>query len=72
MALRLVQAMAPKPSSAIPPHLAQSKTAWHRAQAHLPLQEKFRILLQLQAEDLPLIQKRRALQPWEKPWAIKP
>jgi len=52
--------------------LAQSKTAWHRSQTNLPLREKFRILLQLQAQDLPLINKQRALRSWEKPWTIEP
>ena len=64
--------MAPKPNSPVHANLAEAKTAWHRAQAHLPIQEKFRILLRLQAEDLPLIRQRRSMQPWERPWAIKP
>jgi hypothetical protein len=64
--------MAQKPSPAVSADLAESKNKWHRAQAHLPIQEKFRILLKLQAEDLPLIRQRRAMQPWERPWAIEP
>jgi len=52
--------------------LFAAKLAWHRRQARLPLQEKVRILLELQRQDLPLIQRRRALRPWERPWPITP
>ena len=57
---------------AIPPALMESKAAWRRAQAALPIKEKFRILLQLQKQELPLIEKHRPLKPWEKPWPIEP
>lgn len=63
--------MAPKPNP-VPASLVASKGAWHHAQARLPIREKFRILLKLQAEDLPLIQRHRAMRPWERPWAIEP
>jgi hypothetical protein len=59
-------------TTAIPPELIQSKDRWHRAQASLPVREKVRILLELQRQDLPLIQRQRALKPWEAPWAIEP
>jgi len=64
--------MAPKPSPASAVERFSAKASWHRAQAALPLQEKFKILLKLQAEDLPLLRQRRTLGTWEKPWAIKP
>ncbi len=64
--------MALKSDPAVPASTVASKAAWHRSQAKLPVQEKFRILLKLQAQDLPLIQRRRAMQPWERPWAIEP
>jgi hypothetical protein len=35
------------------------------AQAALPVREKVRILLALQRQDLPLIQRHRALKPWK-------
>jgi hypothetical protein len=31
-----------------------------------------RILLQLQQQDLPLIEKQRPLRAWERPWPIEP
>ena len=49
-----------------------AKARWHREQAQLPLKEKIRILLELQRQDLPLIERRRALKPWERPWQIEP
>jgi hypothetical protein len=52
--------------------LLAKKAAWHRAQAALPLREKFRILLALQRQDLPFIARRRPLRAWERPWNIEP
>jgi len=52
--------------------IGAGKTAWHRAQAALPLREKVRILLELQKQDLPLIAKQRPLRSWERPWPIEP
>jgi hypothetical protein len=49
-----------------------AKQAWHRLQARLPLREKVRILLELQRQDLPLLQRHRALKSWERPWEIEP
>lgn len=48
------------------------KRAWHRAQAAAPLREKVRVLLELQRQDLPLLARRRALRPWERPWDVTP
>ena len=52
--------------------LFERKLAWHEGQARLPLREKFRILIELQRQDLPLLARRRSLQPWERPWEITP
>ena len=48
------------------------KRAWHEEQATLPLKEKFRILIVLQRQDLPLISRHRPLRPWERPWDVTP
>jgi hypothetical protein len=50
----------------------EGKETWHRRAAHLPLREKFRILLILQRQDLPLLAARRELASWERPWEIDP
>jgi len=50
----------------------EAKARWHQGQAALPLKEKFRILLQLQQIDLPLLARRRTLRAWERPWAVEP
>lgn len=50
----------------------ERKRAWHEEQARLPLREKVRILLDLQRQELPLLTRRRPLQPWERPWDIAP
>ena len=52
--------------------LLERKRAWHRAKAAAPLQEKVRILLELQRQDLPLIARQRPLRPWERPWDVTP
>jgi len=52
--------------------LHNQKREWHQAQARLPLKEKVRILLELQAQDLPLIARHRRLRSWERPWPISP
>lgn len=49
-----------------------SKEKWHEEQAHLPYQEKVRLLLQMQRAVLPIIAARRELKWWEKPWDIEP
>ena len=52
--------------------LLEAKAEWHRAQARLPIEEKMRILLELQRQDLPLIERQRPLRSWEKPWPVTP
>ena len=64
--------MMPDRPSADVAELLERKRAWHRAQAAAPLQEKVRILLELQRQDLPLIARRRPLRPWERPWDVTP
>ena len=48
------------------------KREWHQQQARLPLHEKFRILLDLQRQELPLVARQRRLRPWERPWDVTP
>ena len=52
--------------------LLERKRVWHQAQAAAPLQEKVRVLLELQRQDLPLLARQRALRPWERPWDVTP
>jgi hypothetical protein len=62
-------------SEPVPPEaeeLFERKRAWHREQARLPLPEKFRVLIELQRQDLPLLARQRPLKPWERPWEITP
>ena len=62
----------PDPPAEEVANLLARKRAWHRAQATAPLQDKVRILLELQRQDLPLIARQRPLRPWERPWDINP
>jgi len=50
----------------------RSKAEWHRRQALLPVKEKVRILLELQRQDRPLLERHRQLEWWEAPWPIEP
>jgi hypothetical protein len=52
--------------------LLERKRAWHRRQARQPLEEKVRILLELQRQERPLLARQRPLRPWERPWDITP
>jgi hypothetical protein len=52
--------------------LLDRKRAWHQTQAALPLREKFRILLELQRQELPLVARLRPLRSWERPWDVEP
>lgn len=45
---------------------------WHRRQAQQPLPEKFRILIELQRQELPLLAAQRPLRSWERPWDVTP
>jgi hypothetical protein len=58
--------------AAISPENVASKSEWHRAQASQALKDKVRILLKLQRDELPLLQRQRPLRSWEKPWPIEP
>ena len=49
-----------------------SKKLWHLEQSKLPIEEKVRILLQMQKDDYPLLSARGELKSWEKPWDINP
>jgi hypothetical protein len=49
-----------------------AKRAWHREQARLPIEEKIRILLELQEQDLELIRRLRPLEWYERRWPIQP
>jgi len=49
-----------------------AKRRWHAEQARLPLREKFRILLELQKQDYPILAARGALAPWQRPWPVDP
>ena len=52
--------------------ICRSKKVWHAFQRQLPLREKVVILLELQKQDLPLLEKHRQLEWWERPWQIEP
>jgi hypothetical protein len=52
--------------------LLARKREWHRRQAQLPLQEKVRILLELQRQELHLLARQRTLRTWEQPWDVTP
>ena len=51
---------------------SHGKEVWRRQQAQLPLQEKIRLLLDLQRKLHPLLRQRRTMRPWEHPWEIDP
>jgi hypothetical protein len=52
--------------------LRAGKAALRRQRETLPLREKVRMVLELQRFCLPLVERRRPLAEWERPWAITP
>jgi hypothetical protein len=52
--------------------LRAGKLALHRQRETLGLPEKVRLVLELQRLCLPLIQRRRRMAAWERPWPIAP
>ncbi len=50
----------------------RAKVLWRRQRAQLPFEEKIRLLLDLQRKLYPVLQQRRRLRPWERPWEIEP
>ncbi len=64
-----------RPDASLPvdiPLLLARLREWHRRQAKEPLQEKVRILLELQRQELPLLARQRPLHSWERPWDVTP
>jgi hypothetical protein len=49
----------------------RAKELWRQQQAHLPFDEKIRLLLELQRKLYPVLQQRRRMRPWEHPWEIE-
>ena len=52
--------------------LRKGKAVLRRHREKADLREKIRIVLELQRLCLPLIERRRRLAEWERPWAITP
>jgi len=61
-----------RPSAELLARLRAGKAALRAERIALPLPEKVRQLLELQRLQFPLLKKRRALRPWERPWDIEP
>jgi len=62
----------PRPSPDLLEALRAGKVALRRQRERSELREKIRIVLELQRLCLPLIERRRPLADWERPWAITP
>ena len=61
-----------RPDAKLLASLHEAKADRHRRQAQLPLPEKVRLVVELQRLCLPLLERRRPLAPWERPWQIEP
>jgi hypothetical protein len=62
----------PRASPELLDALRAGKAALRRQREELVLREKVRMVLELQRFCLPLIERRRRLAEWERPWAIDP
>lgn len=61
-----------RPTAELTATQRHAKERWRRQQAQLPLEEKIRLLLELQRKLYPVLQQRRPMRPWERPWEIEP
>jgi len=62
----------PRASPELMRALREGKAALRRQRERLDLREKIRMVLELQRLCLPLIERRRPLAAWERPWATTP
>ena len=62
----------PRASPELTDALRQGKSTLRRQREKLELREKIRIVLELQRLCLPLIERRRRLAAWERPWTTTP
>ena len=62
----------PRPSPELLDALREGKSTLRRRREKSDLREKIRIVLELQRLCLPVIQRRRPLAEWERPWPITP
>ena len=59
----------------LPPDIERifaSKREWHKKQAHKPVKEKVRDLLQMQRDYYPPLKAIGKLKSWSRPWDIEP
>jgi len=61
----------PRPSAKLLASLREAKADLHHRRERLPLPEKVRLVLELQRLCLPLLERKRKLAPWERPWPIE-
>ena len=61
-----------RPAAELLENQRQAKARWRREMAARPLREKIALLLEMQRRLYPILQQRRTLQWWERPWDIEP
>jgi hypothetical protein len=52
--------------------LLRRKREWHRQLANRPLRERVQVLIDLQHQELPLLERQRPLRRLERPWEVTP
>ena len=61
----------PRPSPELLAALRRGKEELHASHRSLPLEEKVRMVIELQGFALPLIAKRRPLKYYERQWSLE-
>jgi len=61
-----------RPSPELLRSLREAKAELHRERERLDLRQKVRLVIELQRMYLPLLQRRRPLRHWERPWQVEP
>ena len=62
----------PRPTPELLARLHAAKAELHSRRTRMSLAEKVALVLELQRLYLPLLGRKRKLEPWERPWDVTP
>jgi hypothetical protein len=62
----------PRPSAELIARLRRGKDELRREREGMSRPDKVRQVIELQKAVYPLLARRRALEPWERPWEVEP
>ncbi len=61
-----------RPSEELVRRQQEAKARWRHEVARRSFREKVAVMLEMQKRLYPVLEKRRAMQSWQRPWSIDP